>query len=118
MTERDILEDNRDLLVRAARIIRRQPSFKLSVMPVSRTGARGVVVSASSKRPSSKARRRISRVDVYVDNRPVRSIDAHNGAVPSTQVTFGKEHRRNATVEVEARDQVGRLVAFRRTAVR
>jgi hypothetical protein len=118
MTERDILEDNRDLLVRAVRIIRRQPSFKLSVMPTSRTGARGIVVSAASKRSSSKVRQRISRVDVYVDNRPVRSIDAHNGAVPSTHVTFGKEHKKNATVEVEARDQAGRLVAFRRTAVR
>jgi hypothetical protein len=59
-----------------------------------------------------------SRVDFYVNNRPVRSIDAHKGAVPSTQVTLGKEHRKKAVVEVEARDQAGRLVAFRRTAIR
>ena len=118
MTERDILEDNRDLLACAARIIRQQPSFKLSVTPVSRKGARGIVVSAASKLPSSKASQGISRVDIYVNNRPVRSIDAQKGAVPSTQVTLGKEHKKNATVEVEARDQAGRLVAFRRTAIR
>jgi Peptidase family S41 len=118
MTERDVLEDNRDLLACAARLIRQQPSFKLSVTPVSRKGARRIVVSAASKLPSSKASRGISRVDIYVNNRPVRSIDAHKGAVPSTQVTLGKEHKKNATVEVEARDQAGRLVAFRRTAIR
>src|SRR5215204_4739592 len=116
MTRRDILEDNRDLLARAAQIIRQQPSFALSVTPVSRKGAPGIVVSAASKLRSSKTGRGISRVDIYVNNRPVRSIDAHRGEVPSTQVTIGKERRKMATVEVEARDHTGRLVAFRRTA--
>ena len=92
MTERDILEDNRDLMACAARIIRQQPSFKLSVTPLTRKGARGVV--------------------------PVRSIDARRGAVSSTQLTLGREHKKNSIVEVEARDQAGRLVAFRRTAIR
>jgi hypothetical protein len=118
MSERDVLEDNRDLLACAARIIRQQPSFTLSVTPATRKGARAVVVRAASKLPSSKASQGISRVDIYVNNRPLRSIDAHHGAVPSTQVTIGKEHKKNATVEVEARDQAGRLVAFRRTAIR
>jgi hypothetical protein len=118
MTERDILEDNLDLLARAARIIRRQPSFGLSVTPVSRKGARGVVVKATSKLPSSKGRKGISRVDVYVDRRPLRSIDGREGAVPSTPVTIGKRGKQPATVEVEAWDQAGRLVAFRRTVVR
>ena len=118
MTRRDILEDNCDLMATAARLIRQQPSFTLSVTPVSRKGTRGIVVSAASKLPSSKASQGISRVDIYVNNRPLRSIDAHHGAVPSTQVTIGKEHKKNATVEVEARDQAGRLVAFRRTAIR
>jgi hypothetical protein len=117
MTERDILDDNQDLLARAAQIIRQQPSFKLSITPVSRNGARGIVVRAASKVPASKASQSISRVDVYVNNRPVRSIDAKKGAVPSTHVTLGKEHKK-ATVEVEARDQAGRLVAFRRTAIK
>jgi hypothetical protein len=118
MTRRDVLEDNCDLLACAARIIRQQPCFKLSVTPVSGKGGRGVAVSALSKLPSSNAGARISRVDIYVNNRPVRSIDAHKGAVRSTQVTLGKEHKRNATVQVEARDHAGRLVAYRRANIR
>src|SRR6187397_2476324 len=102
MTERDVLEDNRDLMACAARLIRQQPSFKLSVTPAGRKGARGIVVSAASKVPSSKASQAISRVDVYVNNRPVRSIDAKKGSVPSTEIALGKEHKKNAIVEVEA----------------
>ena len=118
MTERDVLEDNRDLLACAARLIRQQLSFKLSVTPVSRKGARGIVVSAASKVPSSKASQAISRVDVYVNKRPVRSIDAKKGAVPSTEIALGKEHKKNATVEVEALNPAERLVAFRRTVIK
>jgi hypothetical protein len=118
MTVRDLLEGNRDLLAKAAQIIRRQPSFTLSVAPVKRKDTRGIVVSAASKRPSAKAGWGISRVDIYVNNRPVRSIDARDGVVPSTQVRLGKEHKKNSTVEVEARDRAGSLVAFRRTVVR
>ena len=47
-----------------------------------------------------------------------RSIDARKGAVAATEIRLGQEHRRNSTVEVEARDQAGRLTAFRRTVVR
>ena len=118
MTRRDILEDNRDLMARAARIIRRQPSFKLSVTPTSRNGGRGIVVSAASKLPSSKEGSGISRVDIYVNDRPVRSIDAQAGAVPSTQVTIGRAGGKAATVEAQACDHAGRLVAFRRTTLR
>jgi hypothetical protein len=117
MTRRDILEDNRDLMATAARLIRRQPSFRLSVRPVSRKGTRAIVVSAASK-SSSKADRAITRLDIYVSKRPVRSIDARGGAVRQTQVTIGKAGKRPATVEVHAWDHAGRLVAFRRTAVR
>ncbi len=60
---------------------------------MSRKGARGIVVSAASKLPSSKAGQGISRVDIYVNNRPVRSIDAQEGVVRSTQVTIGKERK-------------------------
>ena len=118
MTRRDILEDNCDLMATAARLIRQQPSFTLSVTPVSRKRARAIVVSAESKLPSSKAGRGISRVDVYANNRPVRSIDARKGVVPSTHVTIGKAGNKPTPVEVGAYDHAGRLVAFRRTAVR
>ena len=55
MTRRDILQDNYDLFAAAAKIIRRQPYYTLSVQPVTRKGARGIVVSAATKRPSSRA---------------------------------------------------------------
>jgi hypothetical protein len=117
MTRRDILEDNCDLLACAARVVRQQPYVTLSVISVIRKGAPGIVVSAASKGPTSKAGQRLSRVDVYVNNRPVRSIDAHKGVVPSTRVTIGKTGSR-ATVEVQAWDYAGRLVAYRRRTIR
>ena len=118
MTRRDILEDNRDLMATAARLIRQRPSFTLSVTPVSRTGTRAIVVSAESKLPSAKAGRGISRVDVYANNRPVRTIDAHKGVVPATHVAIGKAGNKPTPVEVGAWDHNRRLVAFRRIAVR
>ena len=118
MTRRDLLDDNVDLLARAARLIRQQPSFQLSVKPVSGEGASGIVVSAASKVPPSKAGRRISRLDIYVNGRPVRSIDAEDGTVPPTQVAIGRGGSTRAAVEAQAWDHAGRLVAVRRTSVR
>lgn len=118
MTERDVLDDNHDLLATAAKLIRRQPSFTLSVTPVSRPGARWLVVKAASKLPSRKSSAGIARVDVYMDNRPVRSLDAQNGAVAPTRVAIGKANGKPVTVEAQAWDRAGRLVAYRRTRVR
>jgi hypothetical protein len=118
MTRRDLLSDNVDLLSRAARLIRQRPSFRLSVQPAS--GGRGsrIVVTAASKVPASKAGRAIARVDVYVAGRPVRSIEAENGAVPPTEVDLGKAGKARHAVDVTAWDRGGRLVAVRRTSVR
>jgi hypothetical protein len=118
MTRRDLLNDNVDLLARAARVIRQQPSFQLSVKPVSVGGGREIVVSAASKVPSSKPRRRISRLDIYVDGRPLRSIDAVEGAVPPTQVAIGGGVGPRTAVEATAWDQAGKLVAVRRASLR
>jgi hypothetical protein len=118
MTRRDLLDANVDLLARAARLIRQQPSFQLSVTPGSGEGASAIVVSASSKVPSSKAGRAISRLDVYANGRPVRAIDAEDGAVPPTQVAIGKAGNRRRAVETQAWDHAGRLVAVRRISVR
>jgi hypothetical protein len=117
MTSRDILEDNRDLMAKAARLIRQQPLYRLSVAPFSRKNMRGIVLAANSKMPSSSAGPGISRVDIYVDGRPVRSIDARAGAVPSTRITINTRRGRPANIDVEAWDHAGRVVAFRRTAV-
>jgi hypothetical protein len=118
MTRRDVLEDNSDLLVRAARLIRRQPSFRLSVTPVSGARPSGIVVSAASKTPPSKANRAISRLDIYMNARPVLSIDAEDGAVAPTQVAIARRGDSRTAVEAQAWDHRARLVAVRRTSVR
>jgi hypothetical protein len=118
MTRRDVLDDNVDLLARAARLIRQQPSFQLSVKPVNRAGAPAIVVSAASKVPLSKATRRIARLDIYMDGRPLRCIDAEDGTVKPTHVPItGKRHSR-AVVEAQAWDCGGRLAAITRANVR
>ena len=118
MTKRDVLDDNIDLLARAAAIIRQRTSFQLSVRPVSGGRTSEIALRARSKGPSSNAGRRIARLDVYVNGRPVRSVDAEDGAVPSTRVKIGGSRNRRAVVKVQAWDHAGRLVAVRRTRVR
>ena len=118
MTKRDLLDGNVDLLSRAARLIRQRPSFQLSVNPVSGDGASRIVVSAASKVPSSKAGRGISRLDIYVNGRPVRAIDAEDGTVPPTEVEIGRAGKMRRAVEAQAWDRAGRLVAVCRTSVR
>lgn len=118
MTKRDVLNDNVDLLARAARIIQQRPSYQLSVAPASVDGASGIVVTAASKVPSSKAGRAISRVDIYVNGQPVHSIEAKDGAVPPSPVAINKGSRTRAAVEAQAWDHARRLVAIRRTNLR
>jgi hypothetical protein len=73
------------------------------------------VVSAVSKRPASKAPP-LDRVDVYAAGRPVRSIDARNGAVRPTRIALGPV-KSTVTAEVHAWDVEGLLVAFRRVRI-
>ena len=117
MTRPDVLDDNVDLLARAAGLIRQQPSFRLSVKPVSGAGPGGIVVGAASTIPSSKPNRAISRVDIYMNGRPVVSIDAEDGAVPPTPVALGTRGTGRTAVEAQAWDHRRRLVAVRRTSV-
>jgi hypothetical protein len=117
MTRRDILEDNDDLLAAAAGIIQRTPVFKLRVKPLSRKGAPGILLSAASKVPSPSKGCGISRLDIYVDDRPLRSLDADQGVVQSKLVTIRKSRIGPARVEVQAVDEAGALVAFRRILI-
>jgi hypothetical protein len=118
MTRRDLLDDNVDLVARAARLIRQQPSFQLSLKPVNGDGAREIVVSAASKVPSSKKSRRIARLDIYVNGRPVLSIDAAEGTVPPSHVPIGSASGTRTAVEAQAWDHAGRLAAVARTSLR
>jgi peptidase S41-like protein len=117
MTRRDLLEDNADLLRRAARLIRNQPSYQVSLRPLGGSRAGRIVVSAASKVTSSKTIWRISRIDLYANGRPVRSIDASEGTVPPTEVAIGRRQNTRTLLEVQAWDQNGRLVAVRRSRV-
>jgi peptidase S41-like protein len=118
MTRRDLLHDNTDLLAHAARLIRHQPSYRLSVRPDPAAAPGGVVVSAASKVTRAKGARRIARVDVYVNTRPVLSVDAEDGIVAATPVPIAGGTRRRAAIEARAWDHAGRLVAVCRTTVR
>jgi hypothetical protein len=118
MTRRDVLHDNVDLLSRAARLIRQRPSFRLSVAPVGGAGARRVRVTAASKVPPSKGRQKIARVDLYVDGRPLSSIDAVDGTVPPTEVEISRTGAVRHGVSAEAFDTTGTLVAVCQTRLR
>ena len=118
MTRRDLLHDNVDLLARAARLVQQRPSYELAITPMSGEGAGAAVVSAASKVPSSKPRRKIARVDVYVNGRPAHSIDAEDGAVPPTAVEIDGRGRGRTAVAAEAWDLDERLVAVSRTTFR
>ena len=117
MTKRDLLKDNVDLLARAARLIRQRPVFQLSAKPYSAEDAVGVVVTAASKVPPAKATSKIAYVDIYVNGRPVLSIDAENGMVPPTRVPIGRGGSGRSAVEAQAWDHARRRVAVSRTSV-
>ena len=113
MTRQDILGNNSELITKAAEIIEEKPVFLLSV----RRLTRGVTVNASSRVHSSGAGQEISRLDLYLDGRPLTSIDARRGHVQSKRVAIRKHGRVPATLLIEARDGHNNLVAMRRMAL-
>ena len=87
MTKRDLLEQNVDLVSRAARILETKPVYSLSVTSVNGR-SRFLNIAASSKvRPRDK-NRRISRVDVFVNGRPHKTLNARNGVIHPTRVSL------------------------------
>jgi hypothetical protein len=115
MTSRDLLGLNDDLVRRAARILTKKPVYALSVKPFTRKeGARGIVVTASSKIEPPNKGRNISRLDVYVDGRPHKSLDAKDGSIPARRITLGVSGERKLELLLEARDGTNNLVAVHR----
>jgi hypothetical protein len=111
MTKRDILGSNEDLIRRAAGILRQKPVFSLSVIPFTGKGRRGVTLSAASKVPSRRHSEKISRLDIFIDGRLRKSIDARAGAVGPRRVAIEKGRRGQIQLVVEARDGTNKLVA-------
>ena len=89
MTKRDLLRRNLDLLTRAAHLLSTKPIYSLSVRRV-KGEERAVRIVASSKvRPRDK-RKQISRIDIFVNGRPHKTLSAKNGAIARTTVSPGK----------------------------
>jgi hypothetical protein len=56
----------------------------------------------------------ISRIDVYGDGRPLKSIEATKGTIQPRSISLGKIHIKKAEVRIEAYDSAGDLVAAHR----
>jgi hypothetical protein len=115
MTARDLLGSNDDLIRRAARILMKKPVYALSVKPYGRKeGTRGIVVRARSKNSSPDTQKNISRLDVYVNGRPFKSLDATEGAIGPRKIVLGGPHSGKLELTIEARDGTNNLVALHR----
>ena len=115
MTRRDVLGSNDDLIERAARILMKKPVYALSVKPFSRKeGPRGIVVTAVSKIELPDSKKNISRLDVYLNGRPYKSVDANGGSIHARRITLRKSRREKTDLLLEARDGANNLVAVYR----
>jgi peptidase S41-like protein len=118
MTRRDVLNKNDDLIAWAARRLTNKPVYALSVKPLKQgKNFRGVVVTAISQVRASDTRKRISRLDVYIDGRPYKSLDAVNGSIHSRRIILRNDRRGKAELRLEAYDQTNDLVAMHRYPV-
>jgi len=111
MTKRDLMNRNVDLIRRATRILQTKPVYSLSVQPVKGRN-RALRIAASSKVPPRDNRRRIFRVDVFVNGRPHKSLNARNGALLGKTVSLGKSRKFDWLVQ--AFDHDNNLVAVAR----
>jgi hypothetical protein len=117
MTRRDILHHNEDLIAKAAAILAAKPVFGLSVKPLTARGQCGAIVGATSRVHSKDLSARISRLDIYIDGRPWKSLDAVDGEVRARRLLIGERPESQTRIEVEAHDHNNKVVARRRLAV-
>jgi hypothetical protein len=111
MTRNDLMNRNADLVRRAAGILATKPIYQLSVRPLT-SRSRALIIAAASKVRPRDRRLRISRVDVFLNGRPHKSLNAHNGILKPTTVTLGKS--REVDWLVQAFDYDNHLVAVSR----
>lgn len=110
-TKRDLMETNRDLLSRAARILSRKPVYSLCVRVSGRKSPRYVTLSVTSVAPAADKKAKIARVDVYLNGEPYRSLDAANGSISSRRLRITRGTRGKTELRVEAFDEAERLAA-------
>ena len=115
MTRRDVLRSNDDLIRRAAGMLVGKPVYVLSVRPFERAdGTRGIAVTAQSKIRPQDIKKNISRVDIYLDGRPHKSLNATDGAIRAKMVPLSLRSHGKIELRLEARDEANRLVAVSR----
>lgn len=112
MTKRDLMRQNVDLVTRAARLLESKPAYSLTVEPLK--ARRALRIAASSKVHPRDKRKRISRIDVFVNGRPQKSVSARSGELKRTTVSLGKVRGR-ADWSVQAYDHDNNLVASARS---
>ena len=118
MTSRDVLSRNDDLIMRAASILKEKPVYALSIKAfTSKERSRGVVVAAFSKIEVPNKRKRISRLDVYINGRPCQSFDAIDGSICAREIILRKLQSKKAELLLEARDGENNLVAVYRRSI-
>jgi hypothetical protein len=84
MTRQDVLGKNKDLIDHAASLLRSRPVRALKVTVKASAGSRlRVLVNA----------RGITRLDLYVDDRPLDSLDVHGGRATFRLATARKTRR-------------------------
>ena len=118
MTKRDVLNRNEDLIQRAGRILIRKPAYALSADSFKlKDGTHGIAVRATSRNQPRDKSTSISRLDVYINGRPCKSLDAKDGSIRARITTLGRRQNGNAELRVEAYDGANNLVAVRRHKV-
>jgi peptidase S41-like protein len=116
MTRRDVLGMNEDLITRAARVLTKKPVYALSVKPFTdKEGARGITITATSKiQPPDNLKKNISRLDIYLNDRPYKSLDAKDGSIQARRITLAGRDHKKLELRLEARDGTNNLVAVHR----
>ena len=112
MTKRDLLEQNADVVSRAVRILQSKPVYSLSVTAADGRG-RSLNIAASSKVKPRDNKKRISRVDVFVNGRPHKTLNARNGVIRPTRVSLANV-KGKLEWSVQAFDHHNNLVAASR----
>jgi len=127
MTKRDLLEENYDLLRKAAEKLRDKPIYSLSVKRFTeKNGAWGLILSCRSKIPPRKSGNKngakmrtakplenIAYLDIFLNGRFKKSINANNGSLQRTRVTF-ETGEKTRELLVQAFDEAHNLVAASR----
>jgi C-terminal processing protease CtpA/Prc len=118
MTRRDVLGTNDDLIKRAARILAKKPVYRLSVKHVKKKDeVHAIVVTATSKVEPPDSNRNISRLDVYLDGRPHKSVDAKEGSIHNREIALAESRKKNTKLLLQAYDGRNNLVAAHKSVI-